>query len=202
MSDPKSLAYPASSQLALSPANANQPPVRLARSRNLDDEDLLIEGHMHPDVQLLRTQQQIVIEELSEGASPSHAAESAQVGRSTVYRWMKTDPAFMTALHAWRSRTRQDARDRLLSMTNKAIRCLERTMEEGNLQASLAVLRGVGVIVPQSARGAGGAARALAPAAATRKQLVMELRQLLLSVEMPAPSDPAAGSVPTVEGKS
>jgi hypothetical protein len=144
---------------------------------------------MHPDLQLLRTQQQYALQALAEGKTVAQAARIAVIDRTTVYRWMKKDVAFMAALAAWRSRERRGARDRLLSMTDKAMQCLDGALDERSLPAALAVLKGLGLLDRKAGVGkAASPGRAeRGPSAAVRKKMIMELREMLLTIEMPAP---------------
>ena len=153
-----------------------------------EDEDLTITEGMHPDLQLLRTQQQYALQELAEGKTVAQAARTAMVDRSTVFRWMKRDQAFMIALAAWRSRARRGARDRLLSMSDKAMQCLDGALDERSLPAALAVLKGLGLLDRKA--GAGKSASPgrpeRGPSASVRKKMIMELREMLLTIELPS----------------
>ncbi len=156
----------------------------------LDDEDLLIDDAMQPEVQSLRKQQQAALTSLAEGHSVNRAALSANVSRATLYRWMKTDPAFMTALHAWRARARRTVRDRLMTIAEKASANLQESVRYGNLGASMAVLRGLGFFNPRRPQARPKPDAPASPSSGSAgpvfsRKLIMELRQLLLAVELP-----------------
>ena len=74
----------------------------------------------------------------------TEAASVAGVARETVHRWLREDPLFQAELNSARSELRDAADRRLLAVAEKASCNLARAVEEGNLQASLAVLKGLG----------------------------------------------------------
>jgi hypothetical protein len=93
-----------------------------------------------------------VIEALAHGASVTDAAKQAEVDRSTVYCWLKTDAAFVAELN----RSRQDRRDalqarfgELASEASNVVSDLlkrEDTPAAVRLKAALCVLQAVGAL--------------------------------------------------------
>lgn len=80
------------------------------------------------------------------GMTQSEAAKEAGVDRTTIYRWLQSDFAFQARLNAGR-RERWDADQvRLAALTSKALATVEKAVEDGDVKASLAVLRGGGLL--------------------------------------------------------
>lgn len=94
----------------------------------------------------LKTRQLKALELIAIGMPIARAAHAAGVDRRTIYRWMKEDDDFITALADWRRRTRQIGQDRLLRLSRRALEVLETALLDGNLHASLTVLKGVGLL--------------------------------------------------------
>src|ERR1700722_11223236 len=68
----------------------------------------------------LGREQQAVLELLLEGKSVAETARLAAIGRTTIYRWMKSDPAFMAAYNRWHDEMNESCRSRLLMLTDSA----------------------------------------------------------------------------------
>ncbi len=58
------------------------------------------------------------IEMLASGHTVATAAEAVGVGRTTIYRWLKGDAAFVAAFNAWQQDMLDTARGRLLALTD------------------------------------------------------------------------------------
>ena len=88
----------------------------------------------------------IALERLLAGHTIVSAAKAAQVDRKTVTRWRQSNASFQAALN----RGERDARDalelRLAKLAEGAAAIIERAIQEGDIRASLAVLRGVGLL--------------------------------------------------------
>jgi hypothetical protein len=80
------------------------------------------------------------------GGSITDAARFAGVSRMTVYRWMKNDPVFVAAMNEWQNAAEQNARSRLVGMTNRAAMAVEMALSRDNPQIAMQLLRGLGVL--------------------------------------------------------
>ena len=175
------LAQPAEAELAPVEEFECPEPMTIPAPPASFDEDL----HSRPDMplrqQFLRVQQQRALSMLMSGSSVADIASTLNVGRSTIYYWMRHDPPFVAAVQAWRDRARQEVADELLRMTNTALRIVQNAAVEGNLSAALAILKSQGVLnaPDKPARRRGSGAEALTP------NVVMEHRRTTVAVNMP-----------------
>jgi hypothetical protein len=117
----------------------------------------------------LGDKQRAVLEGLLEGKTAEETARTAGVGRATVYRWLKTDPAFGAAYNEWHSAMRESCRSRLLMQTDKAAGAVERAVENGDTRAALQLLRGLGFVRPT--------ADGPSDAEEVRKRMELEMRR-------------------------
>jgi DNA-directed RNA polymerase specialized sigma24 family protein len=99
----------------------------------------------------LAVEQQTALELLLLGKSVAETAKTAGVGRSTVHRWLKHDPAFRAAYNEWHDQLKESSRSRLLMLTDKATDALEKALEAGDARAALQLLKGMGLIKDQPA---------------------------------------------------
>jgi Homeodomain-like domain len=83
------------------------------------------------------------------GRSDGEVAEAVGVCRQTVWRWRHQDARFIAALNAERLQTWSVTRDRLLSLTTKALGVIDRALDAGDVQAALAMLRLFGRSLPE-----------------------------------------------------
>lgn len=94
----------------------------------------------------LTTAQITVLEALASGQTLSSAAKSAAVSRQTIYTWLKSNPAFQSALDESKHQYSAFLRERLQLLANKALDRLEAILDNPvaspsvQLRASLAVL--------------------------------------------------------------
>lgn len=95
---------------------------------------------------VLAKEQQLVLEGLVSGKSIKELAQSAGVGRTTIYRWMKHDPAFRAAYNQWHEQMMENGRSRLLMLVDTAADSLRKALEAGDSKAALELLRGMGVL--------------------------------------------------------
>ena len=94
----------------------------------------------------LSPQQVLAIEQLAVGATVVSAAEAAGVSRETVHRWNREDWAFQAAVNRARRDLQEAVERRLLAVAEKAMSNVSDAVDEGNLSASLSVLKGLGVL--------------------------------------------------------
>lgn len=95
--------------------------------------------------------QRRVMSLLAAGNSVAKSAQLAQVGRRTVYRWLKEDATFRAVYNAWRRELVQSARTRMLTLADDAIDTIQEAIIGGNVNASLAVARSMGLLDPPHA---------------------------------------------------
>ena len=132
----------------------------------------------------LRQRQRTVLEILMIGKSIRAAGQLANVSRATIYRWMKTDAQFKSALQAWQERAQTTARSKLLCATEKAADVIIKKLDDGDLRAALAILK-LGGIGPNAALVQEVNFDDPKTAKKTAPALKMRLRELLLSMTMP-----------------
>ena len=100
----------------------------------------------------LSPQQVVAVEQLSIGATVTYAAEAAGVSRETVHRWSREDFAFKAAVNGAR-RDLQDAMERrLLAIAERAMANVAEAVENANLNVSVTLLKGLGVLAGTSPR--------------------------------------------------
>jgi hypothetical protein len=142
---------------------------------------------------VLRRRQSEVLKALMAGAGPGAAAEAGHIGRATLYRWMKNDEPFQSAIRAWHDSTRVTARGLLHAVTEQAANVLAQRVREGDLKAALAVLRGQGILTPAAPHA--GEPEPSEPVSTTVRRVptLRQLRKLLLSLPAePGGKEPAA----------
>jgi hypothetical protein len=109
------------------------------------------------------------------GRSVTAAAESAGVGRSTVYGWLKHCFPFAAELARRKREVRDSAHGRLMDLAGKAIECAGKAIDGGNVQAALTLLRGLGLLTGEPADyGPDDPEQLEIDAAAARQQKVWE----------------------------
>ena len=90
--------------------------------------------------------QLVAVEQLALGATVIRAAEAAGVGRETVHRWNREDLAFQAAVNGARRDLQDAVNRRLLAVAGaRHGQCGGSCVEQGNLSASLSILKGLGV---------------------------------------------------------
>lgn len=106
-----------------------------------DADDL----QQNPTLESLSPAQQRALVAILEGKTITAAAEAASVGRTTVHRWLKYDLIFKAALSAARKELWLATCRRLDCLTVKAVECVEKAIETGDVRAALEVLKGLQV---------------------------------------------------------
>lgn len=94
----------------------------------------------------LAPEQLIALERLLAGETVTAAAKQAGVSRETVHRWLRKDFGFQAAYNQGRRELTQAIDARLLAVGHRAAENVARAVDEGDLKASLAVLRGLGTL--------------------------------------------------------
>jgi hypothetical protein len=69
-------------------------------------------------------------------------------GRATVYRWLKSDPAFAAAYNAWQAEAVETTRARLLALADAAVTTVAGALAKGDARTALTVLQRQGLLAP------------------------------------------------------
>lgn len=101
---------------------------------------------VRPAFDLLSFDQQTALEQLLSGMSVTQAAASSDVGRTTLYRWLKSDPTFRAAYNEWHQQMRRSTESKLLTLTDTATDAIKRSMMTGDGRLAFAFLKGMGLI--------------------------------------------------------
>ncbi|MDB5355150.1 MAG: hypothetical protein JWN24_1603 [Phycisphaerales bacterium] len=152
-----------------------------------EDEHLLTPERALPEMELLRAQQRYALEDIMNGKTYEETAKSVNISRRTLYRWIKHDKAFKVAMEAWRQRALLEVRDRLTQGAIAASHTVVNAASRGSLRASLALLKGSGLLHPSAAPQLQPPPPktpppAKAPPTGKFRVLEMRLRELLLSL--------------------
>jgi len=94
----------------------------------------------------LGEEQRAALELLAMGKSVTDVAKEVGLSRTTVYRWLKDDPAFRAAHNQWQDEIEQTGRSRLLTLTGKAAAAIDRALEKGDPKTALQLLKGLGML--------------------------------------------------------
>ena len=120
-----------------------------------------VPSHESPDVEMLAAQitrgsaaglsdsQRTVMTYLAAGNSIAKAARLGNVNRRTVFRWLKDDAHFAAVYNAWRKELEQSAKTRALAMCDDALDTIHNAILGGDVKASLALTKSVGVLAKQ-----------------------------------------------------
>ena len=90
-----------------------------------------------------------VLDALIAGMSIKDAALAADVGRTTVYRWLATDPYFKSAYNAWKQEMRESAHGRIANMVSDAVTNVAKALTTGDPKLSYQILKDLGFLAPQ-----------------------------------------------------
>ena len=96
------------------------------------------------DPEIERLRQLPALESLLAGCSVLEAAEAAGVSRETVHRWKREDWAFQAALNRAQRDIQEAIRGRLLAAAKTAATNVGSAIEDGDLQSSITLLKGLG----------------------------------------------------------
>jgi transposase-like protein len=99
----------------------------------------------------LPDRQRLALQALAAGNSVEDAARIAGISLSTLFRWRKYHPQFIAAWNAWQAESQKTARDLLVVANEHAARTVLRAAQNGDVRASLAVLKAMGTLAPQKA---------------------------------------------------
>jgi hypothetical protein len=82
------------------------------------------------------------------GASMDKAAEGAGVSGSSIYRWKYEDAAFRMLCNRWEREKIDECKDGVTSLLSKALRVLEKALDNGDVRAALVLLKSMGFMKP------------------------------------------------------
>ncbi len=94
----------------------------------------------------LTPQQIAALERLLAGETVTATAEAVGVDRSTLHRWLREDYMFQARLNQAKGELADATQARLLRVADKAAEVVGKAVDQGNLNAALAVLRGLGAL--------------------------------------------------------
>jgi hypothetical protein len=86
------------------------------------------------------------LQTLAANGSLADAARSAGVAAMTLYRWRNDNPHFIVALNAWRGEVIASAYDRVLGLSDEAIRAALRLVRKDNPSVTIAILKALGAL--------------------------------------------------------
>lgn len=86
------------------------------------------------------------LDELLSGVTIQSAAEKAGVAPAIIRDWLREDWNFLAAYNRGRREYREAAEVRLLRLASRACEALETALDAGDLRASLALLKGTGLL--------------------------------------------------------
>jgi hypothetical protein len=90
--------------------------------------------------------QQAALGALAGGQTLSSAATTAGVSRMTIWRWLKTDPAFAEAYRQWKLELRESSEAGLLRASEKAVAAVAKAAADGDARIALLMLREMGLL--------------------------------------------------------
>jgi hypothetical protein len=115
---------------------------------------------------------------LLEGKTILEAAATADVNRATLHRWLKDDLEFQAAYNRGRRELHDTMQARLLGMAGKAAGTVEKAIQDGDVKAALALLKGLGLLSGDSPKIGSGDPADLESEAKERQNLNIFLRTL------------------------
>jgi hypothetical protein len=77
------------------------------------------------------------------------AAKAAGVSRSSIYRWKEENAAFRVLCNRWQKEKLDECSDGMTSLLGKAVRVLEKALDNGDVRAALVVLKSMGLMKPR-----------------------------------------------------
>ncbi len=96
--------------------------------------------------EILTPQQIAALERLLAGETVTATAEAVGIDRSTLHRWLREDYLFQALLNQAKRELADATRVRLLRAADKAAEVVGNAVDQGNLNAALAVLKGLGAL--------------------------------------------------------
>jgi len=94
----------------------------------------------------LPAQQQKALELLVMGRSVAETAREVGVGRTTMFRWLKSDAHFQAAYNRWQHEVQSSCHSRLLALTDKAVDVIDMSLTTNDARMAMQLLKGMGMI--------------------------------------------------------
>ncbi len=94
----------------------------------------------------LKPNQIKAMEALLSGKSVGGAAEEAGVSRTTLHRWLRENWEFQAALNQRQQELVSAVQAGLLTAASRATAVVSRAIDEGDLRAAIALLKGLGLL--------------------------------------------------------
>jgi hypothetical protein len=95
--------------------------------------------------EIIPVRKQLALEHLVAGKSMSEASRLTGIPRITIYRWLKTDPAFQAAFNEWHEQMENSVRARLMAMTDVAAEAVQKSLENGDARTAMQLLIRMGL---------------------------------------------------------
>jgi hypothetical protein len=101
---------------------------------------------------VLPARQMRALKLLETGMSMTAAAESADVDRKTLYRWIKGNPTFAAAYHRWLNEQEDVGRARLAGAVDSAAELVVNAVGNGDVRTAMQLLKHLGMLRPMERR--------------------------------------------------
>jgi len=96
----------------------------------------------------LRPRQRAVLAMLSDGQSIADVASAAQVGKRTIFRWLRQDAHFLAAYNRWRREIDLSVRSKVMATADAAADAVHAAVLAGDAKLAMALLKQLGLLQP------------------------------------------------------
>jgi hypothetical protein len=94
----------------------------------------------------LSTPKREALTALIAGSNITDAAQIAGVHRTTLHRWITSDPDFAAAYNAWQHECRESTKVKLLGTVNDALASVTTAIKEGDRRMAYRLIKDLGVL--------------------------------------------------------
>jgi len=94
----------------------------------------------------LSTPQRTALTALIRGSNIKDAAQTAGVHRTTLHRWISSNPTFRAAYNAWQHECKESTKTKLLSVVQDALSTVISAIQKGNHSLAYRLLKDLGVL--------------------------------------------------------